>query len=96
MLRLALQHLRAQCSSGQELTNKVVDVTNEDSINDEVSLITAEFGEINILLCFAGITESKLSVEYPIDSWKRIFDVNLHGTFLVARAVARYPSRTFT
>ena len=48
------------------------------------------FGGIDILLCFAGITDSKLAVEYPIEQWRRIFDVNVHGSFLVARAVARF------
>lgn len=67
-----------------------VDVTDEKAVDDAVNHIVGKWGRIDILLCFAGITESKLSVEYPIDSWRRIFDVNVHGTFLVARAVARY------
>ena len=66
-----------------------VDVTDEDSVNKKVDAVAALFGGVNILLCFAGITESKPAVEYPINSWKKIFDVNIHGSFLTARAVAR-------
>ena len=96
MLKSALEHLGATSSVGQVVMARAVDVTNEESINDEVNLIAADIGGIDILLCFAGITESKLSVEYSIESWKKIFDVNLHGTFLVARAVARYTSHLLT
>lgn len=66
-----------------------VDVSDEFSVNEAVADVANSFNGIEILLCFAGITESKLSVEYDIDSWRRIFDVNVHGSFLVARAVAR-------
>ena len=71
-----------------------VDVAEEESVNGNVRAVAEWFGGIDILVCFAGITDSKLAVEYPIDSWKKIFDVNLHGSFLVARAVSRsnFPS----
>lgn len=66
------------------------------TVEAEVDRVVNTFDEdtegIDILLCFAGITESKLAVEYSIESWRRIFDVNVHGSFLVARAVARFQS----
>ena len=86
----ALQHF-ASTSKGEKPTVlfKKVDVTDEDSVNEAVANVSKSFDGIQILLCFAGITESKLAVEYNMDSWRRIFDVNVHGSFLVARAVAR-------
>lgn len=75
--------------STPQLYQKVVDVTDEKSVDEAVNACAEKFQGIDILLCFAGITESKLAVEYSIDSWRRIFDVNVHGSFLVARAVAR-------
>ena len=68
---------------------KRVDVTDEEMVNGAVRDVSDDFGGIDILLCFAGITDSKLAVDYPIEQWRRIFDVNVHGSFLVARAVAR-------
>lgn len=68
---------------------KKVDVTNEEDVNQAVSEVSKEFGNIDILLCFAGITGSRLAVEWPIEEWRRIMDVNINGSFLVARAVAR-------
>ena len=68
---------------------KKVDVSDERAVDGAVADVAGTFDGIAILLCFAGITESKLAVEYNIESWRRIFDVNVHGSFLVARAVAR-------
>ena len=67
-----------------------VDVSDETAVDEAVKDVVEQFDGVDILLCFAGISESKLSIEYDIESWRRIFDVNLHGCFLVARAFARY------
>lgn len=87
----ALAHLRSLYRNEAQpgLVFQLVDVTDENSIDEAVKAVSEVFEGVDILLCFAGITESKLAVEYPIDSWRRIFDVNVHGSFLVARAVAR-------
>lgn len=74
---------------GWKLLFSKVDVTDEDSVNGAVHVVAISFGRVDILLCFAGITESKPAVEYAIGAWRKIFDVNVHGPFLVARAVAR-------
>ena len=86
----ALEHFES-ISKGEKPTVlfEQIDVTDEASVNEAVAGVSESFGGVEILLCFAGITESKLAVEYNIDSWRRIFDVNVHGSFLVARAVAR-------
>ncbi|KAL9587864.1 MAG: hypothetical protein Q9203_003323 [Teloschistes exilis] len=68
---------------------RCVDVTNETAVNIAVFEVAQAFGGIDLLVSFAGITGSELSVNYDIQKWKQIFDVNLHGSFLVARAVAR-------
>ena len=87
----ALEHLRGLDKNNQrKIIFQSVDVTDESAVDKAVRNTVESFDGIDILLCFAGITESKLAVEYPIDSWRRIFDVNIHGSFLVARAFARY------
>ena len=93
----ALNHLRGLDKNNEwKILFQSVDVTNEGAVDKAVESTVQSFDGIDILLCFAGITECKLSVEYPIDSWRRIFDVNIHGSFLVARAFARYlPSLAF-
>ena len=92
----ALEHYQSVCDredSKPAIVFRKVDVTNEEIVNDAVKEISSHFGGIDILICFAGITGSRLAVEYPIEDWRRIFDVNVHGSFLVARAVARFVVR---
>ncbi|KAI4218014.1 MAG: hypothetical protein L6R36_009165 [Xanthoria steineri] len=68
---------------------RALDVTDEAFVNSTIDEVAAAFGGIDLLVCFAGITGSELSVEYDIQRWRNIFDVNLHGSFLVARSVAK-------
>ncbi|KAL8631461.1 hypothetical protein Q9189_002790 [Teloschistes chrysophthalmus] len=88
----ALEHL-SKLHQGSEskpvIDFRCVDVTDETAVNVAVFEVAQAFGGIDLLVSFAGITGSDLSVNYDIQKWKQIFDVNLHGSFLVARAVAR-------
>ena len=65
-----------------------VDVTSEADVT-RVAAATAEaLGGIDVLVCSAGITgPNRPLAEYPLEDWKRVFDVNVHGVFLCNRAV---------
>jgi NAD(P)-dependent dehydrogenase (short-subunit alcohol dehydrogenase family) len=48
-------------------------------------------GRIDILVASAGITGATAPVhEYPLDSWRRVIDINLNGLFYCCRAVAPF------
>jgi 3-oxoacyl-[acyl-carrier protein] reductase len=48
-------------------------------------------GRIDILVASAGITGATAPVhEYPLDSWRQVFDVNVHGLFHCCREVIPY------
>ncbi len=86
----ALEHLSSLSKDENPVVVlKNVDVTDESAVNTAIQDISSSFGGIDILLCFAGITGCELAVDYDISRWRKIVDVNLHGSFLVARAVAR-------
>ena len=73
------------------LAVEVVDVTDEESVQRATDATIARFGRIDILVNAAGITAPKaLIVDTELRSWQRIVDVNLTGTFLVSRAVAKH------
>ncbi|KAL9015926.1 MAG: hypothetical protein Q9185_006693 [Variospora sp. 1 TL-2023] len=84
-----IRHLHNDDPHRPEVVYRTVDVSDEAAVNANVEAVAESFNGIDILVSFAGITGSELSVDYDIDRWKKIFDVNLHGSFLVARAVAR-------
>jgi Dehydrogenases with different specificities (related to short-chain alcohol dehydrogenases) len=48
----------------------------------------AAMGHIDILVCSAGVAGLNADVvDYPIDEWKRVFDVNINGLFYCNRYV---------
>lgn len=52
--------------------------------------VERQFGRIDILVCSAGITGPNVpTCDYPFADWRRVFDINVHGSFLCNRAVGR-------
>ena len=48
-------------------------------------------GRIDILVASAGITGATVPVhEFPLDSWKRVVDINLNGVFYCSRAIVPF------
>ena len=69
----------------------VVDVTDEASVERATQATMAAFGRIDILVNAAGVTAPKAVIlETSVDSWRRIVDINLTGTFLACKAVGRH------
>lgn len=66
-----------------------VDVTDEQSINNALGETEAQLAPPDILVASAGITGPNTTVvDYPVDAWKQVIDINLTGVFLCNRAVA--------
>ncbi|HSJ53208.1 MAG TPA: glucose 1-dehydrogenase [Anaerolineae bacterium] len=65
------------------------DVTDEASVRAMVGRVVDEMGHIDILINSAGIVSLKPTVDFPVEEWQRIIDVNLRGTFICCKEVAR-------
>lgn len=52
------------------------------TVNETVDEVANRF-DVEILLCFPGIAESKLAVEYSMESCGKVFDVDIHGFLMV-------------
>jgi 2-dehydro-3-deoxy-L-rhamnonate dehydrogenase (NAD+) len=66
-----------------------VDVTSDSSIGKALALTEEKVGPPDILVASAGITGPNTTViEYPVDAWKQVIDINLTGVFLCNRALA--------
>jgi NAD(P)-dependent dehydrogenase (short-subunit alcohol dehydrogenase family) len=65
-----------------------VDVTDPQAIERATAKAIADLGRVDILINNAGIAGmTKPVVEYPVEEWKRVIDIDLNGPFLVSRAV---------
>lgn len=65
-----------------------LDVSYQTAVEAAAAESMAALGKVDILVCSAGITGATGPVhEYPLDSWRRVIDINLNGLFYCCRAV---------
>ena len=63
-------------------------VSDETSIANATTKTLERFARVDSLVNSAGVAGINAPVdEYPVDEWKRVIDINLHGTFLTCRAL---------
>jgi 3-oxoacyl-[acyl-carrier protein] reductase len=65
------------------------DVSNAAAVEAVVSGVVEAFGKVDILVNNAGITKDTLMVRMSEQDWDAVLSVNLKGTFLFTKAVAR-------
>jgi len=67
----------------------VADVTDDRSVGAAFADVGRTLGSPSILINAAGITVWEDSIEVAKESWQRVIDINLTGTFLCCQALAR-------
>ena len=83
----ALEEARREAGAHTE----VVDVSDLAAVERAARAAKERFGRIDVLVNSAGITGATAPVtEFPIESWLRVVDVNLNGTFYCCRAIVPY------
>jgi gluconate 5-dehydrogenase len=65
----------------------VFDVTDEDSVQKQITRIVQDIGPIDILINNAGIQIRGPLEEFAVEDWKRLLDINLTGAFVTAKSV---------
>lgn len=73
-----------------KVTAHFADVSNPDSVNSSIIEIVKDHGKIDHLVTSAGFTENFDAIEYPFDRMKKLWGVNVDGTYLFATSVARH------
>jgi NAD(P)-dependent dehydrogenase (short-subunit alcohol dehydrogenase family) len=75
---------------GARATGIGADVSVERDVDAACTQAREVFGAIDLLVNAAGIAIRAPAEDLPLVHWQRVIEVNLTGTFLVARAVARH------
>lgn len=66
-----------------------VDVRDEAVVASAVGDAVARYGRIDILVNAAGVGGGGLAHELDVEEWDRVVDINLKGSFLVAKHVLK-------
>jgi D-threitol dehydrogenase (NAD+) len=89
VLDLAVDPAQRKVSNGSAAAAIGCDVTSEQSVADAISMVTAQFGRVDVLVNSAGIGLMGPAEELTVDSWDLTMAVNLRGAFLVSQRVGR-------
>lgn len=79
-------------SIGKRALPVVSDVTDPQSVDRLAELVIGEFGRVDIVVNNAGAARGNdraRVVDLDIETWQRVMNVNLTGTFLMCRAFGR-------
>ena len=76
-------------AAGSEAMAFGCNVAMSNEVDSCVKDVIAKFGRVDIMVNNAGITKDGLLMRMSDDDWDAVIDVNLKGTFLFTRAVAR-------
>lgn len=66
-----------------------VDVCDEKQVEEMVNKTVEKYGQLDLLVCNAAILIAKPVVEFELELWRRMIDVNLTGYFLCAKHAAK-------
>ena len=75
--------------TGVEAFGREADVTNPEAVELAVDAASQRFGAIDILVNNAGIFQAAAFLDYRLEDWRRMMEVNVTGSFLCAQAVLR-------
>ena len=76
-------------SMGEHVLPIQADISVREAVQEAVQRCVDEFGRLDILAANAGIADAQPFLEIDDRSWRRIIDVNIHGTFHCVQEAAR-------
>ena len=80
--------------SSENLSYQIVDVSNFEVINKNLLQIEKNFGKIDIFINNAGMAGLNTTVvEYPIEEWNKVINLNLNSVFYCCKAVVPFMNK---
>ena len=80
---------RMVTDAGRQALVMQADVADADSVDALFAALDKRFGRLDIMVNNAGIGERGAVHDLPFDSWMRVLNVNLNGTFRCSQLAAR-------
>jgi 3-oxoacyl-[acyl-carrier protein] reductase len=85
----ALELLAQELDGEGRLITVEGDIRSRSSVRDAIALATSTFGNLDIMVANAGIAVGQKFLDIDDDTWARIIDVNLTGTFHCVQEAAK-------
>jgi len=85
--RAVAEEIRA---GGGEAVALEADVSKPDQVDHLVEQVLQQTSRLEILVNNAGTTWAAPLLDYPLEGWDRVFDLNVRGLFWLSRQVARH------
>jgi 3-oxoacyl-[acyl-carrier protein] reductase len=76
-------------NEGLQGSGMVLDVTSPSSLKDLMTAIKSEFGEVQILVNNAAITQDNLFLRMKEEEWSQVLETDLTAVFRVSKACIR-------
>jgi NAD(P)-dependent dehydrogenase (short-subunit alcohol dehydrogenase family) len=76
-------------SLGVKAVGKRLDVSVQEEIQNLLDFTVKEFGKIDILVNNAGLTWGAPTLDFPLEKWDQIFNVNIRGAWMISQMTAR-------
>lgn len=77
-------------TAGARAVAVALDLRSQTSIEQAMVEVIKTFGELNVLVNSAGITNRSPAVDTTREEWQSIIDVNLTGTFFMCQQMGRH------
>ncbi len=85
-----LQRVKTNCTHLENIKIISLDLANLNDMPEKAKLAFAAFGEIDILINNAGISQRSEIIDTDISVYKRLMDINYMGTVALSKAVLPY------
>ena len=79
--------IKKELGAGHEAVT--MNVADEAAVAAAVDFAVKKFGRLDVIVNAAGVIKRQPSLEMSVEEFRRIVDVNLTGSFLVAQTAAR-------
>lgn len=81
--------VKAISGAGGKAVFQTLDVTDKAGANAAIEATVARWGRLDIHVNNAGVVNRAPFLEYGLEAWQRVIDVNLTGAFICGQAAAR-------
>lgn len=86
-----LEATAAELEANQKVKAAAIacDMAKEDTVEAMLKEAVAKFGHIDILVNNAGATWGAPTLDFPLEKWDQLFNVNVRGVWVLTQKVAR-------